>query len=395
MDRALDGIRVLDLSRVYAAPAGSMILADLGADVIRIESPMGTDSMRDWGPFMNGHSSYYFTANRNKRSITLNLKSHEGLTIFKQLVAKADIVLENFKTGTLKKLGIDFDELKKINNRIILCSVTGFGQTGPMRTEPGFDPVIQAMSGLMDVTGHPDGEPTKVGIPIADILTSKYVAIGILAALRMRDNNGVGQHIDLSLLDVQISSMANIASGYLNTGMESKRLGNQHNNVVPYQVFDCKDQPLMICVGNNHLFSQLCTLLDKPEWVNDHRFQTNEKRLEYKDILVPWIAEQMLENTADNWLEKFSQYGIPAGKVNRITQAFNDPQVIARETVGTMSHPVMGEVKLTKSPLRFSGLNIRWVLPPPILGEHTNLFLQEELGLGEGEIATLKKQGVI
>ncbi|MCA1025872.1 CoA transferase [Cytobacillus kochii] len=395
MDRALDGIRVLDLSRVYAAPAGSMILADLGADVIRIESPMGTDSMRDWGPFMNGHSSYYFTVNRNKRSITLNLKSHEGLTIFKQLVAKADIVLENFKTGTLKKLGIDYEDLKKINKGIILCSVTGYGQTGPLKSEPGFDPVIQAMSGLMDVTGQPDGEATKVGIPIADILTSKYVAIGLLAALRMRDKTGIGQHIDLSLLDVQMSDMANISSGYINTGMESKRLGNQHNNVVPYQVFDCQDQPLMICVGNNHLFHQLSKLLEKPEWNNDERFLTNEKRLENKEVLVPLIAEKLKTQPAENWLEQFSQYGIPAGKVNTIKQALAHPQVLARETVETMAHPVIGEVKMMKSPLRFSGLNIRTDLAPPLLGEHTDVYLHEQLGMDEESIAKLRKQGII
>lgn len=237
----LENIKVLDLSRVLAAPSGSMILADLGAEVIRIEHPKGSDSMRDWGPFLHGQSTYYLCANRNKKSITLDLKTEDGKQTFKKLVKEADILIENFKTGDMKKMGLGYEVLHQLNPRLIHVAVTGFGQTGPLANEPGFDPVIQAMSGLMDVTGPKDGEPTRVGIPIADILTSHYIVIGILAALRMRDQTNKGQYIDLSLLDVQMSSLANVASAYLNTGYVSKRLGNQHNNVAPYQVFNCKD----------------------------------------------------------------------------------------------------------------------------------------------------------
>ncbi|NRG46473.1 CoA transferase [Bacillus sp. CRN 9] len=395
MKQPLEDLTVLDLSRVYAAPAGSMILADLGADVVRVESPDGTDSMRDWGPFINGESAYYFSANRNKRSITINLKSDKGRSLFLRLVEKADVVIENFKTGTLNKLGLSFNHLKEVNERIILCSVTGYGQTGPFSKEPGFDPVIQALSGLMDVTGQPGDEATKVGIPIADILTSKYVAISIMAALRMRDANGVGQHIDLSLLDVQISSMANISSGYLNTGMLSKRMGNQHNNVVPYQVFQCADQPLMLCVGNDRLFKHLCNLVNQPEWAEDERYRTNDSRLKNKAELVAKIATIMRTKDADRWLALFSEYGIPAGKVNTIHQAIEHPQVVARNTVERLEHPLAGEVKMTRSPLRHSGLNITSKYAPPLLGEHTEEILAAQLGMSQKELNELKQDGVI
>ena len=243
MKLPLEDLKILDLSRVYAAPAGSMILGDLGADVIRIESPKGTDSMREWEPFVENESTYYFSANRNKRSVTINLKSEIGKSLFLKLVKNADVVLENFKTGTVDRLGIGYEQLKEINPNIIMCSVTGYGQTGPYCKEPGFDPVIQAISGLMDVTGETDGEPTRVGVPVVDIISSLYTAISIISAVRLRDKGGEGQHIDISLLDVQMSSLANVASSYLMAGYISKRLGNQHNNVVPYQVFQCKDQP--------------------------------------------------------------------------------------------------------------------------------------------------------
>lgn len=395
MKQPLEDIRVLDLSRVYAAPEGSMILADLGADVIRVEAPEGTDSMRDWGPFMNGESTYYFSANRNKRSITINLKEEKGKNLFLQMVKKADIVIENFKTGTLEKLGLAYENLKAVNEQIILCSVTGYGQTGPYKSEAGFDPVIQALSGVMDVTGQPDGEPTKVGIPIADILTGKFVAISLLAALRMRDLNKIGQHIDLSLLDVQMSSMGNIASAYINTGMISKRLGNRHNNVVPYQVFESADQPIMICAGNDRLFKKLCSVLERPEWAEDERYTTNANRFENQEVLIQDISRIVKTKTSDQWLELLSDYKIPAAKVNNMAQAIEHPQVQARELVETLNHPVVGEIKMTKSPLRFSGLNVMSKYPPPLLGEHTEEILTKEVGLTELELQELRENNII
>ena len=370
----LENIRVLDLSRVYAAPAGSMILADLGAEVIRVEHPDGSDSMRDWGPFLNNQSTYYLCANRNKKSITLDLKTEEARAQFKDLVKDADVVLENFKTGDMARMGLNYEELKKINPRLIYCAVTGFGQTGPLAHEPGFDPVIQAMSGLMHVTGDPEGEATKVGIPIADILTSHYVVIGVLTALRMRDQTNEGQFIDLSLLDVQMSSLANLASAYLNTGFVSERLGNRHNNVAPYQVFTCTDGPLMICAGTDSQFKKLCLMLEHDEWATDARFLTNTLRKQHEAELVDMITEITLTKTRDEWISLLQQYKIPCGRVNTIAEAFEQPQLIARDMIGELEHEQYGKIKFVKNPLKFSNLPINYQLAPPLLGEHTKEF---------------------
>ncbi len=368
----LENIRVLDLSRIYAAPAGSMMLADLGAEVIRIEHPDGSDSMRDWGPFVNGQSTYYLCANRNKKSITLDLKTIDGSEKFKELVKDADVVLENFKTGDMERMGLSYEELSKVNPRIIYCAVTGFGQTGPLAHKPGFDPVIQAMSGLMHVTGPPDGEATKVGVPIADILTSNYVVISILAALRMRDQTNTGQFIDLALLDVQMSSLANVASAYLNTGFISERLGNRHNNVTPYQVFNCEDGPLMICVGTDGQFKKFCTMLKQEEWVDDPRFLTNTLRKQHEAELVRMITDITMTKTRDEWITLLQQYKIPGGRVNTIAEALEQPQFMARDMIGEIEHEQYGTIRFIKSPLKFSNLDIQYKLAPPILGEHTD-----------------------
>lgn len=375
----LNNIRVLDLSRVYAAPAGSMLLADLGAEVIRVEHPDGSDSMRDWGPFLNEQSTYYLCANRNKKSITLDLKTDEDKEKFKELVKDADIILENFKTGDMERMGLSYEELKKINPQLIYCAVTGFGQTGPLAYEPGFDPVIQAMSGLMHVTGATDGEATRVGVPIADILTSHYVVISILSALRMRDITNNGQFIDLALLDVQMSSLANVASAYLNTGFASERLGNRHNNVAPYQVFNCADGPLMICVGTDGQFQKFCTMLERQEWATDARFITNTMRKQHEAELVQLISDITITKTRDEWIALLQQYKIPGGRVNSIAEALEQPQVMARDMIGEIEHKKYGKIKFVKNPLQFSNLNIQYKLAPPILGEHTNEFQKSSL----------------
>lgn len=375
----LNNIRVLDLSRVYAAPAGSMLLADLGAEVIRVEHPDGSDSMRDWGPFLNEQSTYYLCANRNKKSITLDLKTDEDKEKFKELVKDADIILENFKTGDMERMGLSYEELKKINPQLIYCAVTGFGQTGPLAYEPGFDPVIQAMSGLMHVTGATDGEATRVGVPIADILTSHYVVISILSALRMRDITNNGQFIDLALLDVQMSSLANVASAYLNTGFASERLGNRHNNVAPYQVFNCADGPLMICVGTDGQFQKFCTMLERQEWATDARFKTNTMRKQHEAELVQLISDITITKTRDEWIALLQQYKIPGGRVNSIAEALEQPQVMARDMIGEIEHKKYGKIKFVKNPLQFSNLNIQYKLAPPILGEHTNEFQKSSL----------------
>lgn len=391
----LTDIKVLDLSRIYAAPAGSMILGDLGADVIRIESPKGTDSMRDWAPYVGSESTYYFTANRNKRSVTLDLKTKEGKELFLELVKKSDVVIENFKTGTLDRLGIGYKELEKVNPAIILCSVTGYGQTGPYREEPGFDPVIQAIGGLMDITGKRDDEPTRVGVPVVDMFSSLYVVISILSAIRQRDQGGEGQHIDISLLDVQMSSLANIASIFLMKNEVTTRIGNQHNSVVPYQVFQCSDRPMMIAVGNDAHFLKLCDLLHRPEWKSDERYRTNGARVANREDMTQKLQEIFITKSADEWFQSLSSYGIPSGPVNNVEQAFNHPQVQAREMVQEVSHPTLGKVRLVRNPIRFSKTSLTIHRHPPLLGEHTELFLQEELGLSMKDIERLQSEGVI
>lgn len=395
LKQALEDIRILDLSRIFAGPAGSMVLADLGADVIRIESPRGTDSMREWWPFVNGESTYYLTANRNKRSVTLNLKNETGKKMFLQLVKKADVVLENFKAGTMEKLGLSYDELKRENPKIIMCSLTGYGQTGPFKQEPGFDPVIQAIGGLMDVTGHPDGEPTRVGLPVVDMMSSLYVAISILSAVRSRDKDGEGQYIDLSLLDVQVSSLANVASSYLMKGYVTERAGNNHNNIVPYQVFACKDRPLMVACGNDQQFSKFCQVLGKPEWTNDPKYRTNADRIEHRDELTEGIQQIMLEKTADEWFNDLSDQGVPSGPVNNVKEVFDHPQVKARKMVEEVAHPTLGTVKLVRNPILFSKTPVTIRKHPPLLGEHTESFFTDELGLSADEINRLREEGVI
>ena len=315
--------------------------------------------------------------------------------MFLELLKKSDVVLENFKTGTMEKLGLSYDKLREVNPGVILCSVTGFGHTGPLNKNPGFDPVIQAMSGLMDVTGANDGEATRVGIPITDILTSVYVALSITAAIRQRDKTGEGQAIDMSLLDVQMSSMTNVASAFLNTGMISERLGNRHNNVTPYQVFQCKDNPIMICAGNDGLFRKFAHALEHPEWGTDERFKTNRMRKENEVELMKLITSITETNTADEWIKRFIEAGVPAGRVNNISQALEQEQVIARETVETLHHPITGEVKMMKNPMRFSNLNIESTLAPPLLGEHTESVYRELLGLNEEKINKLKTLNII
>ncbi|MDQ0340830.1 crotonobetainyl-CoA:carnitine CoA-transferase CaiB-like acyl-CoA transferase [Caldalkalibacillus uzonensis] len=395
MENALGDIRILDLSRVLAGPMGSMLLGDLGADVIRVEAPGGTDDIRNWWPFANGESTYYLCTNRNKRSITINLKTEEGKDLFKQFVAKADVVLENFKTGTLDRLGLGYKILQKVNPSIILCSVTGYGQTGPYRDRPGYDPVIQAVGGLMEVTGHPEGEPTRVGIPIVDIMAAQYVAIGIMGAIRERDRTGKGCHLDISLLDVMVSSLANIASSYLLTGYVAKRVGNEHNNITPYEVFLCKDRPIMIAAGNDGLFKKLAIALGHPEWAEDERLKTNTDRLQNRKLLRELIEKELATKTAGEWTEWLNTVGVPCGPVNNIKDVFEHPQVKEREVTQEVEHPCLGSIPLLKNPIRVNNQSIPIHKHPPILGEHTELVLKQVLGLNDEKIKELREKKVI
>lgn len=367
MGHSLEDIKILDLSRVFAGPHGSMILGDLGAEVIRVEAPQSTDSIREWWPFYQSESTYYISANRNKKSMTLNLKKEEGKEIFLNLVKKSDVLLENFKTGTMERLGLSYEDVKKVNPSIIMCSVTGYGQTGPFKKEPGYDPVLQAVGGVMEVTGSPEGNPMRVGLPIVDILSSLYVAISILSAIRYRDKSGEGQFIDISLLDVQVSSLANVASSYLTNGMVSTRVGNQHNNIVPYQVFECKDRSLMVACGNEGQFKDFCKVLNKEEWIEDERFSTNSKRVENKDMLTNKIQKIMYRKEAEEWFKLLSENNVPSGPVNNVKEVFEHPQVRAREMVKEVSHPNLGKVKLVRNPILFSKNKNKTTKNPPNL----------------------------
>ncbi|WP_269411593.1 CaiB/BaiF CoA transferase family protein [Lentibacillus daqui] len=395
MKQALEDIRVLDLSRVFAGPAGSMILGDLGADVIRVEAPGGTDSIRDWWPFVDNESTYYLSANRNKRAITLNLKKASGKKLFLDLVKNADVVIENFKTGTMERLGLAYSALEKVNPKIIMCSVTGYGQTGPFAKEPGFDPVLQAVGGLMDVTGQPDGEATRVGLPVVDIMSSLYTVISILSAIRIRDLTGEGQQIDISLLDVQVSSLANVASSYLMKGNVSKRVGNNHNNIVPYQVFQCKDKPLMVACGNDRQFQKFSEILGMPSWSKEAKFKTNAKRIQNREELTDKIQKIMVWKDANEWFTLLSEKGVPSGPVNNVKEVFEHPQVQSRKMVEEIPHPTLGKVKLVRNPVIFSKTPISIKKHPPLLGEHTELFLQQEMSLSKEDIDQLKEEGAI
>lgn len=393
--KALHGVKILDLTRVFAGPHGSMLLGDFGADVVRVEHPDRMDDMRYWSPFIEDESTYFLSANRNKESITINLKSEQGIELFKKLVQDTDVVIENFKTGTFERLGLGYESLKEIKEDIILCSVTGFGQTGPYRQNPGYDPVIQAIGGLMSITGQSEEQPTRVGVPVVDIMSSLYVALGVMSAIRMKELNGVGQHIDISLLDVQVSSLANVASSYLNVGHVSKPHGNAHGNIVPYETFECKDRPMMVAAGNDGLYARLCQAIGHPEYISDPRFVTNDKRVNNREELSQLLKKIFITKTASEWEQLLFEYQVPCGPINAVDQVFDNPQVQHREMVQESPHPTLGTIKTVRNPIKFSGLELEVEKPPPLHGEHTEKILQERLGLSLEEIEQLKEDGVI
>ncbi|MGX1900685.1 CaiB/BaiF CoA transferase family protein [Thermolongibacillus altinsuensis] len=378
MTGALDGIRILDMTRVLAGPYSTMILGDLGADVIKVEAPGGSDDTRFWGPpFQNGVSAYYISANRNKRSITVNLKTEEGKEVIRRLAKTVDVVIHNFKTGTMEKLGLDYNALSSLNPQLIYCSITGFGETGPYRHLPGYDYIIQAMSGWMSITGTESSGPLKVGVAITDVFTGLYAAIAVQAALLARAKTGRGQKIDLSLFDSAISTLVNVASNYLMSGEVPKRLGNDHPNIVPYSTYEASDGLLVIAVGNDRQFQSLCELLSDPTIGKDPRFQTNPGRVAYRDELNQRLNEEIKKRTKAEWQQLLAEKGVPCGPVNTLDQLFQDPQTLAREMVVTMEHPKVGTLKLVGSPLKMSDTKVSYRIPPPLAGEHNDEILKE------------------
>ncbi|MFE4896962.1 CaiB/BaiF CoA transferase family protein [Peribacillus butanolivorans] len=395
MNGALDGIRIIDVSRVLAGPFCSMILGDLGADVIKIEHHESGDETRGWGPpFAQGESAYYLCANRNKQSMTLNLKSEEGKEIFRKLVSSGDIVVQNFKTGTLEKMGIGYEELKEFNPQLIMASITGFGLTGPYKDLPGYDYIIQAMSGLMSITGETDGSPMKVGVAIADILTGLYTCIGILSALHHREKTGEGQEIDISLMDCQVSSLVNVASNYLFNGITPERMGNQHPNIVPYQTFHASDGELVVAVGNDEQFRRFTYVLERPDLAEQEQFKRNENRLLNKEELIPIVEDLLKRKTKNEWKMLLDDAGIPNGPINTIAEMLEDPQIKARDMLVNMEHPTVENLRVTGSPLKLSKTPVTMRKHPPLYGEHTDSILAG-IGYKPDEIIKFKQNKII
>ncbi len=386
---------MLDLSRVLAGPYCSMILGDLGAEVVKVETPDGGDDTRKWGPpFQKGVSAYYLCANRNKKSMTVNLKSSEGKDIIKKLVKESDVIIHNFKTGTMERLGLCYDTLKNINPGIIYCSITGFGETGPYKNLPGYDFIIQAMSGFMSITGDEDSGPQKVGIAITDVLTGLYSCIGIQAALLERERSGIGQKIDIALYDSAVSALINVASNFLMSGQTPQALGNSHPNIVPYQTFQTKDSDIVVAVGNDRQFAVLCRLMGFEELAEDPRFLTNPKRVENREVLIPILQKRLMEAGSDEWIRSFRENNIPCGPIQTVNHLENDPQLQARDIIQSIEHPTAGRIRLIGSPLKLSRTPAKVRYYPPDAGEHTNEILME-LGYDEDLIGFLRKNKII
>jgi formyl-CoA transferase len=396
MERPLEGIRVLDLSRVLAGPYCTMTLGDLGADVIKVEQPGSGDDTRRWGPPWAGtESAYYLCVNRNKRSITLDLKSPEGKEILTELAKTADIVVENFKVGALDRMGLGYHDLSKANPRLIWCSITGYGQDGPYANRAGYDFVAQGEAGIMSITGEINGEPMKVGVAIVDITTGLFSSNAILAALHARHATGKGQHIDSSLFTSAIAWLANVGSSYLTTGELPKRLGNAHPSIVPYQTFKAKDLWIIIGAGNDRQFAALCRILDMAHLIEDPRFKDNPSRVENREELIPILNSVLETRNADEWLEEISAAGIPCGPINTLDRVFDHPQAKHRNMVVEIEHPTAGTVKLAGIPFMMSETPPAVLRHPPLLGEHTDELLGEDLGYDITRIGELRERGVI
>ncbi|MGA4320607.1 CaiB/BaiF CoA transferase family protein [Ectopseudomonas hydrolytica] len=407
MPGALSHIRVLDLSRVLAGPWCGQILGDLGAEVIKVERPGSGDDTRHWGPpyikDAEGNDSreaaYFQSANRNKQSLTLDFTQLEGQRLVRELVAQCDVLLENFKVGGLAAYGLDYESLKVINPRLIYCSITGFGQTGPYAKRAGYDFMIQGLGGLMSLTGRPEGEegagPMKVGVALTDILTGLYATVGVLAALNQREQSGIGQHIDVALLDVQVACLANQAMNYLATGVSPRRLGNAHPNIVPYQDFPSADGNFILAVGNDGQFRKLCEVACLPALADDPRFSTNKARVAHRAELIPLLRQATVFKTTTQWIELLEKAGVPCGPINDLQQVFVDPQVQARGLRIDLPNAMGSTTPQVASPLRLSATPVAYRSAPPLLGQHTEALLQRLLGMGETQVAELREAGVI
>ena len=392
----LEGIRVLDLTRVLAGPYCTMVLGDLGADVIKMEEPTKGDDTRQWGPpfVKNGLSAYFISANRNKRSMTLNLRTRPGLEVLRDLIRNSDVLVENFKTGTLERMGLDYAELQRLRPDLIYCTITGFGNTGPYKDLPGYDFITQALGGLMSISGAEDGEPMRVGVAIVDILAGQNACNAILAALFARERQKIGQRIDISLLDSQLAALTYVASNYLITGQPPKRYGNAHPNIVPYQTFKAKDGYVAFAAGNDLQWVRFCKEIAREDWITDPRFATNPQRVTNRKVLIPLLDELFLTKTTQEWLKICESATIPAAPINSVDKALEHVQALAREMVVDAILSGGEQVKMLASPLKISNLSGQFRYPPPLLGQHTSEILSEVLGYSQGQISSLKEQSV-
>jgi formyl-CoA transferase len=407
VSRILQGIRVLDLTRVLAGPWATQNLADLGAEVIKVERPGQGDDTRRWGPpFLRDRegretsdAAYYLACNRGKKSVTLDIAKPEGRALARRLALESDVLVENFKVGDLARYGLDYDTLARDHPRIVYCSITGFGQDGPYRDRPGYDFMIQGLGGLMSVTGErddlPGGGPQKVGVAVADLFTGMYATSAILASLLEREKTGRGQRVDMALLDVQVAMLANLGASYFVSGVAPKRMGNAHQNIVPYHVFKASDEFLIVAVGNDTQFASFCGVIGEPGWPKDPRFATNPERVRHRDLLVGLIGERLARRPAREWLALLEPAGVPCGPINDLAQVFADPQVRHRRMEVRAPHPAAGEVRMVANPMKLSRTPITYEAGPPRLGEHTDQVLREVLGLEGAEIQRLREERVI
>jgi len=405
--KLLDGVRVLDLSRILAGPWATQVLADFGADVIKVERPGVGDDTRTWGPPYlkdaagndSSESAYYLCANRGKRSVAIDFTTGEGQALLRELVMHCDVLVENYKVGGLKKYGLDFASLQAINPKLVYCSITGYGQDGPYAQRAGYDAAIQAIGGLMSVTGEPDGAPgagpQKVGVAATDLMTGMYAATAILAALRHAERTGVGQQIDLALLDTQVAWLANQASNYLVGGVVPTRQGTAHPNIVPYQVMPAADGYFMLAVGNDGQFARLCEVIGEPGLATDPRYATNNARVANRELLVPQLQQILSTRPAAEWLAALEKAVVPANPVNRIDQVFADPQVQARGLRIELPHAGGGSVPMVRNPLKFSATPLRYEQAAPVLGQHTSAVLEEVLAIDGERLRVLRELGVV
>ena len=406
MSGALSKLKVLDLSRVFAGPATAQMLADFGADVIKVERPGRGDDVRQQGFRLKDkdgnettETSSFLAMNRGKRSVTIDMSKPAGQQLIKRLAAQCDVLIENFKAGDLRRYGLDYDSLHAINPRLVYCSITGFGQTGPYSHLPGYDPIFQSMSGLMSITGNADGEPgawpQKVGYSISDITASQYAVIAIMVALYHRDAvSGAGQHLDIALFDTQLAAISHMAMNYLVTGDVPTRLGTGSVMTCPWQSFECSDGHIMIAVGNDPQFAAFCEQLGRPELATDERFRTNPLRVRNRAVLIPMIAERMLQRPVEDWLAALGRGNVPCGPINNFEQVFKDPQIRHREMRREMRYPLSGSLPFVANPIRFSATPNDYSRPPPLLGQHTDEVLAE-FGLGTDEVEQLRRERIV